>query len=101
METKHIPPPYVAVPPSETEDETYWEIHDGFGRTATVYGETDDPETIATVEFIVRACNAHDALVAALSSAFDSWYANARNIEKIEPEWVKQARAVLGEVTLP
>ena len=52
-------PDWVAVSPNDSANvnETHIEIHDGYGRTATVYGEPDDAEVIANTEFIALAHN--------------------------------------------
>lgn len=46
---KHIEGPYTLVRPGEgINDSKHYEIHDCYGRTATVYGEIGDPEVVAT-----------------------------------------------------
>ena len=51
--------------------------------TCTAYG-MDPQHTEANASFIVRACNAHDALVAALEDAAEQM---ERDAAKIDGEW--------------
>nr|QMS47936.1 hypothetical protein WG33_0135 [uncultured bacterium] len=53
----HVADPWVAVQPSDPDnfDRKHIEIHDPYGRTATVYGEVDDPEVQATAKLIANA----------------------------------------------
>ena len=45
----HTPGPWTAYAPQEPPENQsdYWEVHDGFGRTATVYGHTDPAQANA------------------------------------------------------
>jgi hypothetical protein len=52
----HVEGPWVLLAPGEgANDSKYIEIHDPYGRTATVYGEADDPEVIGTARVITAA----------------------------------------------
>jgi len=53
---KHTPGPWAAIPPGKGDNENdLWEIHDGYGRTATVYGLPDEPEIDANARLIAAA----------------------------------------------
>jgi hypothetical protein len=56
QEPMHTEGPYwIAQPGEDDNDSPYIEIHDGYGRTATVYGEVSDPETQATALVLAAA----------------------------------------------
>ncbi len=59
---QHIDGPLVALAPHEGDNflNVNYELHDGYGRTATVYGDPDDPETKATSRLLAAAYNAFD-----------------------------------------
>ena len=53
-------------------------------------------EELANAAFIVRACNAHDDLVAALYAGLRHWHDTAGYPRK-EPKWLAPARAALAK----
>ena len=56
----HTPGPWWACPPDE--DSQYWEVEDGFGHTATVYG--DDSPAKFNARLIASAPELLESLVA-------------------------------------
>lgn len=59
----HVPGPYHVVQPgTEANRSEFIEIEDGFGRTATVYGEVNDPETQATATLFAAVPDLLEAL---------------------------------------
>lgn len=68
--SEHSPTPWV----SEANFGTRWNIADAQGRPVAITSQTaghlyGDKQRDANTEFIVRACNAHDALVEVLKDA--------------------------------
>ena len=75
----YVPGPYTAIPPLEDDNDTeHWEIHDGFGRTATVYGDPDK-ETAATAQLLASAPD----LLAALEHL--AQWAEAPDLDPVNP----------------
>jgi hypothetical protein len=74
-----IPPDWVVVPPDSDRntEATYLEIHDGFGRTATVYGTLDE-ENVATATFMVLSQNLMPLLLEAVDIVRSNHLGNAR-----------------------
>lgn len=71
---------------------------------AAVYGCDADPESgrlvmRANAEFIVRACNSHDELLAALKGLHDdiAEYARINNLGGFDNHWMKAARAAIAK----
>lgn len=62
--TQHTPGPWAVVPARTGEnDSIYFEVHDGFGRTATVYGDiATDGEEAANARLIAAAPELLEAL---------------------------------------
>lgn len=58
--TQHTPGPWMALEPESSEE--HWEIEDGFGHTATVYGDDAEAEAnarlIAAAPDLLAACKA-------------------------------------------
>lgn len=80
MSAKHIPGPWLVFKPGEGGNEgPNLEVHDPYGRTATVYGELDS-ENYATANLIAAA----PELLAALSAAFDELCAENKNQDLID-----------------
>jgi hypothetical protein len=78
----HVPGPWaVAQPSADGNSSAHIEIHDPFGRTATVYGEVDDEETQCTARLIAAAPD----LLAALQ-AEQEWCERAYD-GTLDPEW--------------
>lgn len=85
--------------------ETQWTIGPSFHCIATVHRRTDDGAQMeADAKFIVRACNSHAALVAALEAACNRLSSAADAFDKSGNEWMagiycqhaNEARAALA-----
>ncbi|HEY5800924.1 MAG TPA: hypothetical protein VIT92_11935 [Burkholderiaceae bacterium] len=94
MKTIHTPPPYEAVGNMiRTERGSHPGVVPDGQRVAEL--NHHDANYQATGEFIVRACNSHDALVTALKGVVDSWSSQFERNGHSAPDWAKAARAAL------
>ena len=81
--------------------ETCWRDQPRIVAKAMYHSGSEDPEVHANAEFIVRACNSHDALLEALKILLDEFndVMNLYHLPKDASPALRSARAAISKAT--